>query len=331
MIIGAHSIVYSMNADADRAFFRDVLKLGSIDMGGGWLIFGLPPAEVALHPSDKNDVHEFYLMCENVEQLVAELEQHGVASTPVADHGWGLVVHVTLPGGGKLGIYEPRHPRPVSGATLGAKKLPSRGTGGGTDRGGQKLGKKKTAVKKPAKSPSRWPRRSRPKRPSPPRRRPRRRLPRRRAVSECWGAHWYERAELRVRRSATRSGALLRGSRASPSLNRHPGRRGSRAPSHSKDPYSHDPYSHDPYCGSWIERTIAAGPDDVLRSNHSAPARRGCSGATRDASLPHFAQRHASRTSPRAPPKIPPSFPPSQEPHERVLICAGCGGARQGL
>jgi hypothetical protein len=151
MIIGAHSIVYSMNADADRAFFRDVLKLGSIDMGGGWLIFGLPPAEVALHPSDKNDVHEFYLMCENVEQLVAELEQHGVASTPVADHGWGLVVHVTLPGGGKLGIYEPRHPRPVSGTTLGAKKLPSRGTGGGADKGGQKLGKKKTAVRKPAK------------------------------------------------------------------------------------------------------------------------------------------------------------------------------------
>jgi hypothetical protein len=151
MIIGAHSIVYSMNADADRAFFRDVLKLGSIDMGGGWLIFGLPPAEVALHPSDKNDVHEFYLMCENVEQLVAELEQHGVASTPVADHGWGLVVHVTLPGGGKLGIYEPRHPRPVSGATLGAKKLPSRGTGGAADRGGQKLGKKKVAVKKPGK------------------------------------------------------------------------------------------------------------------------------------------------------------------------------------
>jgi hypothetical protein len=151
MIIGAHSIVYSMNADADRAFFRDVLKLGSIDMGGGWLIFGLPPAEVALHPSDKNDVHEFYLMCENVEQLVAELEQHGVASTPVADHGWGLVVHVTLPGGGKLGIYEPRHPRPVVRAAEGAKKVPDRGTGGGAARGRQKVGKKKTTGKKLAK------------------------------------------------------------------------------------------------------------------------------------------------------------------------------------
>jgi hypothetical protein len=151
MIIGAHSIVYSMNADADRAFFRDVLKLGSIDMGGGWLIFGLPPAEVALHPSDKNDVHELYLMCEDVEQLVAELEQHGVASTPVADHGWGLVVHVTLPGGGKLGIYEPRHPRPVVGATLGEKKVSSRGTGGGAAKGGRKIGKKTTAVKKPAR------------------------------------------------------------------------------------------------------------------------------------------------------------------------------------
>jgi hypothetical protein len=160
MIIGAHSIVYSMNADADRAFFRDVLKLGSIDMGGGWLIFGLPPAEVALHPADKNDVHEFYLMCENVEQLVAELEQHGVASTPVADHGWGLLVHVMLPGGGKLGIYEPRHPRPAGttlgakrvGAAGGAKKVSRRGTGGGAAKGGRKVGKKEAAPQKPAKA-----------------------------------------------------------------------------------------------------------------------------------------------------------------------------------
>lgn len=151
MIIGAHSIVYSMNADADRAFFRDVLKLGSIDMGGGWLIFGLPPAEVAMHPSDKNDVHEFYLMCENVEDLVAELEEHGVASTPVADHGWGLVVHVTLPGGGKLGIYEPRHPRPVVvGAAVGGRKAPKAVAGGAADKAG-KSGKEKTAAKKPAK------------------------------------------------------------------------------------------------------------------------------------------------------------------------------------
>ena len=165
MIIGAHSIVYSMNADADRAFFRDVLKLGSIDMGGGWLIFGLPPAEVALHPSDKNDVHEFYLMCESVEQLVAELEQHGVATTPVADHGWGLVVHVTLPGGGKLGIYEPRHPRPVV-ATLGAK-VSSRGTGGGAAKGGQKIGKKKAAAKGPVKVAKAAPKKAAPKKAAP--------------------------------------------------------------------------------------------------------------------------------------------------------------------
>jgi len=151
MIIGAHSIVYSMNADADRAFFRDVLKLGSIDMGGGWLIFGLPPAEVAVHPSDRNDVHEFYLMCEDVEELVEELETRGVAATPVSDHGWGLVVHVTLPGGGKLGIYEPRHPRPVVSESPSAKKSTAGRAGGRASKAGSKTGKKSAATRKPAK------------------------------------------------------------------------------------------------------------------------------------------------------------------------------------
>jgi hypothetical protein len=87
VITGAHSIIYSTDPEADRAFFRDVFKMPSVDAGGGWLIFGLPPAEVAVHPSDENDVHELYLMCDDIEALV--------------------------PGGGELGVYEPRHPRPA--------------------------------------------------------------------------------------------------------------------------------------------------------------------------------------------------------------------------
>jgi hypothetical protein len=112
MIIGAHSIIYSTNPDEDRAFFRDVLKLTNVDVGGGWLIFGLPPAEVAVHPSDKNDVHEFYLMSDDVEALVAEMKKRNLACAPVQNQGWGLVTQLTLPGGGKLGIYQPRHARP---------------------------------------------------------------------------------------------------------------------------------------------------------------------------------------------------------------------------
>lgn len=112
MIIGAHSIVYSTSPDADRAFLRDVLELPNVDVGDGWLILGLPPAEVAVHPSDKNDVHEFYLMCDDVEALIAEMKERGIASTPVQDEGWGLLTQLTLPGGGKLGIYQPRHARP---------------------------------------------------------------------------------------------------------------------------------------------------------------------------------------------------------------------------
>ena len=112
MIVGAHSIIYSTSPDADRAFLRDVLRLPNVDVGGGWLIFGLPPAEVAVHPSDKNDVHEFYLMCDNIEALVGELKKRNVACAPIQNQGWGLLTHLTLPGGGQLGIYEPRHPRP---------------------------------------------------------------------------------------------------------------------------------------------------------------------------------------------------------------------------
>lgn len=114
MIIGSHSIIYSKKPEADRAFLRDVLKLTSVDVGEGWLIFGLPPSEVAVHPSNKNDVHEFYLMCDDVEGFVAQMKEHKIACDPVQNQGWGLLTLVKLPGGGRLGVYQPRHGRPES-------------------------------------------------------------------------------------------------------------------------------------------------------------------------------------------------------------------------
>jgi hypothetical protein len=112
MISGAHSIIYSKNADADRAFLKDVLGLASVDAGDGWLIFGLPPSELAVHPAEKNDVHQFYFTCDDVNALVTALAQKNVECTKPEDHGWGVMTLVTLPGGGKVGMYEPRHPRP---------------------------------------------------------------------------------------------------------------------------------------------------------------------------------------------------------------------------
>jgi hypothetical protein len=114
MIIGAHSIIYSKDSDADRAFLKDVLQLPSVDVGHGWLIFGLPPAEVAVHPAEENDRHEFYLMCDDVQAFIADMNARGVTCGPVHDQGWGVLTHVMLPGGGKLGVYQPRHARPES-------------------------------------------------------------------------------------------------------------------------------------------------------------------------------------------------------------------------
>src|SRR6476620_10209438 len=111
-IVGAHAILYSTHADADRDFLKDVLGLGHVDVGGGWLIFGLPPSEVAIHPGDKNSVQELYLMCNDIELFCATLEAKSIKSSPVKDQGWGLLTTVTLPGGGELGVYEPRHARP---------------------------------------------------------------------------------------------------------------------------------------------------------------------------------------------------------------------------
>lgn len=116
MIIGAHSIIYSSNAEEDRAFFRDILKLPNVDAGEGWLIFELPPSEVAVHPSTESDGHELYLMCDDVNAFSEEMSKHNIACSAVQDRGWGLLVQLKLPGGGELGVYQPRHsrPKPVS-------------------------------------------------------------------------------------------------------------------------------------------------------------------------------------------------------------------------
>jgi catechol 2,3-dioxygenase-like lactoylglutathione lyase family enzyme len=110
MISGAHMIIYSTDADADRAFFRDILRFPAVDAGEGWLIFALPPAEIALHPAAETNGHEIYLMCEDVGATVGELKSHGIECAVVTDEGWGLLTHITLPSGGKLGLYQPRHP-----------------------------------------------------------------------------------------------------------------------------------------------------------------------------------------------------------------------------
>jgi len=110
MIIGAHAIVYSRDAGADRAFIRDVLGFDSVDAGEGWLIFALPPAEVAIHPDETGDRHELYLLCDDIDSTVSELQQKGVdMSGPIRELSWGRLVSLRLPGGGQLGVYQPKH------------------------------------------------------------------------------------------------------------------------------------------------------------------------------------------------------------------------------
>ena len=110
MIFGAHVIVYSKDAAADRAFLRDVLRFTSVDAGHGWLIFALPPAEVAVHPAEENDRPELYLMCDDLRAAIAVLAEKGVQCTEVQEARWGSIVKVRLPGGGEVGLYQPKHP-----------------------------------------------------------------------------------------------------------------------------------------------------------------------------------------------------------------------------
>jgi catechol 2,3-dioxygenase-like lactoylglutathione lyase family enzyme len=114
VIFGAHVIVYTQDAEADRAFLRDVLGFEGVDAGDGWLIFALPPAELAAHPSDTNGRHELYLMCDDLDATVRELRSKGVdVAREPSNEGWGRLTAIRLPGGGELGLYEPRHPTPL--------------------------------------------------------------------------------------------------------------------------------------------------------------------------------------------------------------------------
>jgi len=113
MITGIHALLYSKDADATRALFRDVLGFSSVDAGHGWLIFALPPAELGIHPEEEGGEGrtELYLMCDRLDDTLSELRNKGVEiARPVSDQGWGRVTAIRLPGGGELGLYEPRHP-----------------------------------------------------------------------------------------------------------------------------------------------------------------------------------------------------------------------------
>ena len=115
MITGAHAIIFTPDPERLRTFLQDVLGLASVDAGGGWLIFALPPAELAAHPSDGDTHHELYLMCDDIEATVAELKRKGVAFTrPINDERWGRLTAFALPGGGEMALYEPRHPTAVN-------------------------------------------------------------------------------------------------------------------------------------------------------------------------------------------------------------------------
>jgi len=110
MISGAHVIVYSKNADADRAFCRDVLKFKSVDAGHGWLIFALPPAEAAFHPSEGSGAHELYFMCDDLKTEMASLATKGVKCSAVEEQRWGSITKMQLPSGAEIGLYQPKHP-----------------------------------------------------------------------------------------------------------------------------------------------------------------------------------------------------------------------------
>ncbi|MGG2460744.1 VOC family protein [Streptomyces sp. RGM 3693] len=111
MISGSHVILYSQDADADRAFIRDVLGFPGVDAGGGWLVFKLPPAEVAVHPTDDAPRHELYLMCDDLHAQLDQLRAQGVEVTrPVSEQRWGLLTAVRLPSGAELPLYQPLHP-----------------------------------------------------------------------------------------------------------------------------------------------------------------------------------------------------------------------------
>jgi uncharacterized protein (TIGR02246 family) len=124
MINGAHTIIYSTDAEADRMFLRDVIRLPHVDVGRGWLVFGLPPAEVAVHPVERDTRHELYFMCADIGCFVAEASSRGIACSEIQDLPWGRLTTLALPGGGSLGVYQPRHARPPAAAADAPGRAP---------------------------------------------------------------------------------------------------------------------------------------------------------------------------------------------------------------
>ena len=113
-IIGLHALMYSSKDEETRRFFRDVLGFPSVDAGRGWLIFAMPPAELAIHPAEGEEYHELYLMCDSIDATTAELNRKGVVTAPIQERPWGRSSQITLPGGAQLGLYEPRHPTAIA-------------------------------------------------------------------------------------------------------------------------------------------------------------------------------------------------------------------------
>ena len=113
MINGAHVLIYSKDAEADRDFFRDVLGFRSVDAGHGWLIFALPPAEVAFHPAEEHNRHELYFMCDDVRAMVASLREKSVTCSPIVEERWGIRTSLEMPSGGEIGLYQPLHPSAI--------------------------------------------------------------------------------------------------------------------------------------------------------------------------------------------------------------------------
>jgi len=109
VIFGAHAIIYSKDAEADRNFLRDVLGFSSVDAGHGWLIFALPPAEAAVHPAQENDRHELYLVCDDLKAEISALQGKGIQCSKVHEERWGSITRIRLPGGGQVGLYQPKH------------------------------------------------------------------------------------------------------------------------------------------------------------------------------------------------------------------------------
>jgi hypothetical protein len=129
MIIGCHSIIYSKNAKKDRDFIKRVFKFPYVDVGDGWLIFRLPPAEVAVHPSERNNKQELYLLCDDIMKTIAQMKKLRIECTPLKKQSWGVLTGIRLPGGGLLKIYQPFHDSPKEPRTKKEKRPPSAGNG----------------------------------------------------------------------------------------------------------------------------------------------------------------------------------------------------------